>query len=347
MKLTAPTNIKRILIIRLSAIGDMLLAIPVLRALKEHYPSANLSVLVEPYVAPVIENNPYVDEIILFDKSKIYGLKANWQFFKSLRSKKFDLIVDLYCGTRTALQTFFSGAKYRLGYKHKRGLINLAYNLTVTPENVNRHTVIHQLQLVEDLGIIPSNKDLYISISENSREQKDILLKKLNIYNEPFIIIHPGASSPYKIWYNSGWARIADILKSEYHFNILFTGSKKEKSLIDDIQKLTLEKHFNLAGQTDLHTLSALLECSKLYIGSDNGIMHLAAALQKPIIAIFGASDPIRWAPWNTLYYIVSADVECSPCRYRTCNNNHKCMKLISPMQVMENIDLCLAKSKE
>ena len=340
---------KRILVVKLSDIGDVLTAIPALRALRESFPAARLEALVPPNSAPVLAESPLVDEVIVFDKFqydrpidafKPSSLAALVRLALDLRRQRYDCLVILHhlttrWGTlKYAALALISGAKVRVGLDNGRG-----WFLTHRARDGGfgaRHEVEYWLDVVGTIGARTEDTSLEMAIgAEDEAFANDQC---------PLVAIHPGSGgySLARRWSAEGFAHVADALVERHGARIVLVGTPADG--VSQVASLMRSEAVNLEGKTNLKQLAAILKRCDLFIGADSGVMHLAAAVGTPLVAIFGPSNHRAWGPWprDGRHVILRADLPCSPCSYVGFSVGQRegcqamtCMKAITPEMVL------------
>lgn len=341
---------KRILVVKLSDIGDVLTATPALRALRESFPAARLEALVPPNSAPVLAESPLVDEVIVFDKFqydrpidafKPSSLAALVRLARDLRRRRYDCLVILHhlttrWGTlKYAALTVTSVAKVRVGLDNGRGWF-LTHRARDHGFGV-RHEVEYWLDVVGTIGAETEDTSLEMTVGQNDQ---------IPMTNDqhPIVAIHPGSGgySLARRWSAKGFARVADALIERYSAHIVLVGTPADG--VSQVASLMRSEAVNLEGRTTLGQLAAILKRCDLFIGADSGVMHLAAAMGTPLVAIFGPSNYRAWGPWprDGRHIILRADLPCSPCSYvgyrvgqREGCQAMTCMKAITPEMVL------------
>lgn len=305
------TDIRSILVIKLRNIGDVLLTVPAIRALKESFPRARICALVNSGTEDMLSLNPLVEEVIVLPRDAKKGtgkgarLAGEIKFVRGLRKKGFDMTVDLTGGDRAAIAGFSTGARYRLGYdpagKGFKGKKYLYTHLAPVAE-AGTHTVLRDLGLLRHFGI--GTKDLTVDIY-NSREDEEyvdrLLREKVFLKGErPFVHLHPVSRWLFKCWTDKG---VAEIIKRfmETGLSVVVTSGPEERELnkVRSILGLLPIKPADLSGLLTLKQLAALSRRAALFFGVDSAPMHIAAAVGVPVVALFGPSGAFDWGPWD------------------------------------------------
>jgi len=329
-----------ILIVKLSAIGDVIHTLPSLTALRRLYPDAHITWVVEAAAADLVLNHPYLDEVLISRrKSWIKDMKAGkfqpaWRemrsFLSRLRSRRYDLVIDFHGLFKSSVIVFLSGGKRKLGYDSWQELSGLFLNEKI-PEYMNKHAVDRYLDFVRYLGAKPDDVEFVLPLTDGTKESARLLLDKYHLSEKKYIAINPIAFWETKLWNNAKFARLADWIKEKLNLDVVFTGSNKTDAA-DILSRMTGEG-INLGGETSLLTLAEIYQRACAVITTDSGPMHLAAAVGTPVIALFGPTDPRRTGPYGTGHTIIRADLSCSPCLKKKCPNR-QCMEDIMPEQV-------------
>jgi heptosyltransferase-1 len=304
-----PTGLEKILIIKPSALGDVVLALPALSALRRSFPGAKISWLVRPEFAPLLENHPYLTEIIPFDR-KFLGkawyhpkaFAALVSLTRRLRRSKFDAVFDLQGLFRTACLAWLSGCKKRFGMANAREHAHLFYTHKIEQDNDCIHLVDYYLKIIQAAGPIdidPKDVKFELPVEPHIRDSVGNLLASYNIKFSEYIVFVPGSTHHSKCWPIERFAALADRISSRFGLPIIAVGTEPESSIIEAIKNLTDVHIINFAGQTSLAELVALLKDAKLVVSNDTGPGHIAAALGTPLVLMYSWSNPARIAPYG------------------------------------------------
>lgn len=325
---------RNILVIKLRYIGDVLLATPALRALRDGFQDARLTVAVNRGTEPILKENPDVNEVLTVER----GTSGEpWRFVGELRRRCFDCVVDLTDGDRSAILTRLSGAPVRIGFNEEHRWRGLLYTTVVqVPQGL--HRVEHDLEAVRALGIEPKAGPLVLhTSSEDEREAARVLTDAgLNESgHERLVWLQPGARYWFKAWPAERFADLADRLAGTYGCRVLIGGDTSERGIAESIRKQARSAPTVLAGRTTLLQSAAIMRRCALFVGNDNGPMHMAAALGVPVVALFGPSDPAEWGPRGSRLRVLYKGLDCRRCFHPTCNRGEdSCMKRISVDEV-------------
>jgi len=332
---------KRFLVVRTDRIGDVVLSTPVIRNLRKYYPNSYIAMMVSCQTREILEGNPYLDEVIVYDKdNKHKGWLASIYFSLQLRKKRFDLAIILHPTNRVHLVTFFAGIPKRVGYNRKLGFL-LTDKLPHTKQLGQKHELEYNLDLLRYLGLKNLEKETYIPIRKDAQDYIDSIFKEKGINESDLILaIHPGASCLSKRWPIDYFAEVADKLKEKYGFIILVVAGPKDIDLAKRLIETMKGPAINLAGQLSLSQLASLLKRCKLFISNDSGPVHICSAVGTPVISIFGRNQKglsyLRWGPVGEKDRWVHKDIGCKVCLAHNCQKGFLCLKAITPMQVLK-----------
>jgi len=342
---------KRILIIRPDHLGDVLLSTPAIRAIKAKHPDISIHVLCGEWSAGVLANYDEIDLVLTLpfpgfqrnppiDAPNPYmqALKSAWMLRKIGYTSAVIMRPDHWWG---AMLAYFAGIKERIGYDVK----NVSPFLSKIIPYQHQHVVEQNLRLVELwTGELESDDINYAyPVAEKDGFYINSYLSDWQIpVRKPIICIHPGSGASVKLWEVEKWAKVADILTTQFSASIVFTGSPSEAPLINLIMQQMTETAYNIAGSTNIGQLAALYQRALAVLGPDSGPMHLAAAVDTPTITLFGPADPIEFAPWGQRrkHAILTSHIDCRPCRILDWHDDkmkyHPCVRDITVLQVLD-----------
>ncbi|MHC4153368.1 MAG: lipopolysaccharide heptosyltransferase II [Planctomycetota bacterium] len=356
---TQRTEIRTILVKKPGGIGNVVLATPMLQALKGIFPKARLTVLVESEGAKqVLEANPYVEETIVTPAERYWSKSKHKYFAKMfelalrLRKKKYDFVVNGYSGYggdgwRSCVFTFLVGGKYSVGYG--KGLWRLLYSKSFEPRG-ELHEVDRNLDLVRsvapELGGIKAELNLWLSRSDMRVAER--FLRTSGIAEDSLTVgIHPGSGPmTYKRWDPAKFAELADRLTEKWDAKVIMFGGNEETELADDILLRMKGNAVNAVGKTSLKRTAALIQKCKVFISNDTGLMHVAAAVRVPVVAIFGPTNFRRTSPYGNSHAVVTSKLPCAPCYrgYGAKCDDITCLNRISVEEVITAVErlLCM-----
>ena len=329
----------KILIRAANWVGDAIMTTPVIRAVRKNFPKANITVLAKPWVIPVYENNPYVDNILVYDsKNRHKKGFGTLTLAKDLRGYRFDLVILMQNAFEAGLLSFLAGIKERVGYNTDgRGLL-LNRRIKLNPALKKGHLIDYYIGILNCSFLVDDGRDLDLFLCESDREFASRFLEQEKFdLSQPVIGINPGATGgTAKRWFPERYAEVCKILAQKFKVKILIFGGPKDFELGKYIAKLSKDCCINIAGTTSLGQAFALIEKCSLFITNDSGLMHAAAALNINQVAVIGSTDYVATAPANKNSIMVRAKVLCSPCLKDVCPTDHECMEKISVDMVME-----------
>ncbi|MGQ9454509.1 MAG: glycosyltransferase family 9 protein [Armatimonadota bacterium] len=339
----------RILIVKLSAIGDVLMATPVAKALRLAFPASYIAWVVEKKAAEIVTGNPYLNEVIVWERTKGEDALSKAMSFvqglcmlrRTLKARSFDICLDLQGLLRSAIVCWISGAKRRIGFADGGEYSTLFYTEKFRQEpDQNNHCPSPQqrnLDLLKTLGIQSTDIAMYMPIGEEDRIFASRFFEKEEIMDTPAVALCPATTWANKHWTVEGWARVADLLLEKYATRPIILGSKADLELTREIVNKCQARPVVATGQTTLKQAGAIIEKCVAVVGVDTGLLHMAVALDKPAVGLFGASA-WRCFPRKHNFIWVAKEFSCSPCfRHPTCKN-FDCMRAITPEDVEEAI---------
>jgi lipopolysaccharide heptosyltransferase I len=335
-------QIKKILIIKPSALGDIVLAMPAVCALAEHFPNAQIHWFVRPEFAPLLEKHKCVHKIVIFDRKKLGKWWCNRDAFKEfislikiLRQEKYDLVFDLQGRFRSAIFAWFSGCKKRIGLAGTQEVTGIFYTQKIKQKNV--HVVEHFLDIVSSVAAVSRKIEYGLKPSNSAIEEVHKILAVNNINKDNYAVIVPGATVDEKKWPIEKFAAIAEKIDQKYHSGIVAVGVKSEQEIVERIQKQSMVPIVNLAGKTNIPQLVALLAGSKAVISNDTGPSHIAAALNVPMVLVFGFTNPKRVGPYGRANASAAVEIDKRGGEVESANPQHN-IKNVSVENVFELI---------
>ncbi len=337
-------RIKRILIVRTDRIGDVLLSTPVIKAAHHAYPEAHIAFMVRPYTSPIAMGNPYLDEVIIYDKYGAHkGWLASFKFALSLRRKRFDLALVLHPTNRAHIVTFLAGIPRRVGYRKKCGFL-LTEAIDDTKHLGQKHELEYNFDLAKLVGIEEVGRELFMPADEGGQATIERLFKENGLTSaDNLLAVHPGASCRSKMWPPERFAKVGDRLSQIHNVAVVIVGGQDDRAFCQGVEARMSTKPLNLCGNLDLSKLAALLERCKLFITNDNGPMHVASAVGTPVVAIFGRNQPglspTRWGPTGAKDIVLHKDVGCKECLAHNCQRGFQCLKAITVDEVLEKAE--------
>jgi heptosyltransferase-2 len=335
-------HVDKILIRGPNWVGDSVLAIPAMKALRAQFPNAEITLLVRPWVAGLFTSASFIDRV--WSEARPKGISSWSKITRSIREHGFDLAVLFPNSFESALMMFLGRIPKRLGYATDgRGL--LLTDAVRTPGESDRHQVFYYLDLVKNVAQSSAKPSIEIKATDAEKSEARRLLEAEGVgRNERFLVLNPGAAyGSAKRWDEKRFAEAGDRLALRFGLRIVTIGSGKERSVAEQIRTHAQTPVSILTGRTSLETLIGVLSESSLMVTNDSGPMHIAAALGIPTVAIFGPTDDRVTAPFAPHTRIVKQQVDCSPCLLRECPIDHRCMTRVTTDAVCRAAEELLA----
>lgn len=320
--------LKKILMRGPNWVGDSVLAIPAMKAVRSRFPEAEITLLVRPWVSGVFKAAPFIDH--LWSEPRPTGILDWMRLTRDIREKRFDMALLFPNSFESAAMIFLGRVPQRVGYATdgRRWLLTNS----LKPGRAKRHQVHYYLDLAGALSAKVEKPSISIEATEEEKSQASRLLASEGIaQGRHYLILNPGAAyGSAKRWGEEGFADAGDILAAEFDLDVAIVGSEVERSIAETIQKRMRSRVAVLSGRTSLETLIGVIAGSSFVLTNDSGPMHIAAALGVPTVAVFGATDDVVTGPLGPHARVVREKVECSPCMLRECPIDHRCMTRVS-----------------
>lgn len=324
-------NAEKILIIQLRRIGDVLLTTPVIEALRERFPSSQIDFLVEKPADEVLRGNPYLNNIILSDKKFFEQIKL----IKRIRKEKYDLIIDFLGNPRSAWVTFFSRAKYRVGFDIPGR--QFAYNIRIKRDNLSKYVVHFKLDALKAIGIDSPQKKMFFPVPEDIELFIEHSLHSYLDKNKILVGMAPWSRRQARRWPKHYFAEIADRLMEKYNSQVILFWGPGEKEAIEEVASLMRNKPL-ISPPANLKQVAALIKKCDLMVTNDNGLMHIAVSVGTPTVTMYGPTDSENWNPPGEKFHrALKSDVECLACNKQECKTM-ECMEKLTPDMVEEAI---------
>ena len=339
-------KVKKILLVQLGDIGDVVWTVPTLWALKGAYPDAQLSILVREGIGTLIQEEPSVAKV--FEIRKYTGSflrkgREQIRFLKTLRREKFSAVIDLRADDRGAIMAYLTGAPMRVSWRYREGVPfwrNRVFTHLVdplSPEKKVRGAAEQSLRIIRALGIEPQDTIPRLRVSEEGNRRAREMLQGEKIADSPgWISVSPFSRWRYKEWGLEKWQEIIDWVWSRYRLGSVIVGASKERERAAALEKAGKGAVFNLAGKTTLRDLLGVLQLSLLHVGVDSAPPHIAAAAGTPTVTLYGPSDWYEWAPIGDRHRVIVPEGECVPCRQKGCEHSgrSRCLEELRVDQV-------------
>ena len=336
------SDLRRLLIVKPSSLGDVVHALPTLTALRRRFPSSKLVWLVKREWAEVLEGNPDLDEVLAVDLSA-----RGWPAaIRAVREGRFDLVMDLQGLLRSAILGWASGSAVRVGFTNGREGSPWFYTHRVPVPDASMHAVDRYLLMARFLGadvgkVKPA--DFPLPRDPAAEARVEALLAAAGVRAGTMLVaLNPSARWATKRWPAESFAAAGDWLQRHGGARVAVVGSGQERSAGDEVIRCMQTMPLDLVGKTTMKELIALLRRLRVFITNDSGPMHLAAAVGTPVIAPFGPTDPARTGPYGAGHAVLRSGAPCSPCFSRRCANTieMECLTAIRPEQVIEAVSL-------
>lgn len=330
-----PSEIKKILCIKPRGIGDIVLSTIILENLINHFPLAKIDYLTERFAKPALKYNPFINKIHSM-QSKEFSLKVAIR----LRKEKYDVVIDLWSNPRSAQITFFSGAKYRVGYAY-RGR-KYAYNILGTSGKGEVHSAEHNLELLKPLGVKIISKNIHYYIDEIDKLFADEYFLSNNLSDKSVLGIVPSGGWDSKRCDKKKWVEICLKAIETFNCKILVLWGPGDENDANFIKE-NLGDECLLAPKSSLNQMAALISKCKMIIANDSGPMHIAAALKIPTLGIFGPTNPKAHGPYSpNSDYVIKEDLFCIICNKLVCPYKHECMTELDVSLVIKKLKALL-----
>ncbi|MCM8798402.1 MAG: lipopolysaccharide heptosyltransferase II [Candidatus Omnitrophica bacterium] len=335
---------KKILVVNVNWLGDVLFSTPFIRALRNKYPDAYISCMIVPRCKEVLEGNPYLDELIIYDdEGKHSSLFGKLQFISLLRAKKFDEVYLLHRSLTRTMLTALAKIPKRLGYVTKKRRLFLTHK--IEPPETEMHRVEYFLHLAKEFGLPIDNLGYDFFIPPDEEKYIEKFLQESGIGEDAFIVLNPGANWLLKRWPTKYFGILGDLLTREMGVKVVISGAEKDLGLAQEIVGYMETKPIIAAGKTTLKQLGALFKRASLVVTNDTGPLHIALAVKAKVVALFGPTSSKITGPYGPgEYRVIQKDIGCIvPCYHLKCKDN-RCMKEITPEEVLKEVEVLLSR---
>jgi len=327
----------RILIVRLSAIGDVVVTTPVSRALREAFPDAHLTWAVEKKASGFLEGNPYLDEVVVWDRPRgARGMADVVRFGTLLRKGRFDWAVDCQGNLRSALVSRLSGARKVIGNTEAREQAARCYHVRVPRSATDLSSRQRCLDLLRPLGVRSSDRRMVVTVSDTERNAARDALEAGGLpAGAGYACLVPGTTWPQKHWFEDRWAELAGLVQERLGLTPVLLGGPADVIAAERIREAAPGRCVTLAGKTSLKTGAAVLEGARFTVAVDTGLMHASVAVGTPTVGVCGAS---WWKGFQDYepFALVREPMSCSPCLHRpSCGGQFDCMRALSAERVL------------
>ena len=333
---------QRILIVLLGAIGDVVRALPLLTRIRRAYPTAYIAWAVEPAASALLDYHPALDEVLLYQRNR--GTRSFLPFLRIIREHRFDLVLDLQRHLKSGFVSLWSRAPVRIGFHRsntKEG--NWLFNTHAIKAIPDFSLKLGQyLKFADALGLPDDGIHFDLRLRPEEEQHIETLLADTP---RPFVAFFLGSRWPSRFWFPQATAEVACTLQQEYGMGIVLVGGPSEVTFAQQVSEAMGTEVTNLSGKTSLRDLIGIFSRARLAMGPDCGPMHIAAAAGIPVISLWGATSPIRSAPWNSEAFVIQGEAACSPCYVRRCPIGRACMQRITPERVLEVVQKILCRN--
>ena len=341
-------SVEKILVIKLRAIGDVVLSTIVLENLREAFPVARIDFLTEKASKEVVFGNPVLNNVLIYDKRAISKMSffrrivENIRFIKTIRNLNYDLVFDFFGNPRSAFFTYASGARVRIGYDYN--IRKWCYTNIVKSRANEIHEADWHLDALDAFDIPILTRRLNFEVGIGSQNFADNFWTQSGLDDKRVIAIHFAGSWPAKRWELDRFSHLIDLLGARYKAKILISWGPGE---FDDAKRIQENAVYpsTLLPQTGLKQLAAILKKVDLFITSDSGPMHIAAAMETPCVALFGPTNPKLQGPYGEIHQVVTKPgLNCLGCNKLECDHL-SCMKLLTVKDVISGVERCVRKN--
>jgi len=337
-----------ILIVRTDRIGDVILTTPAIAALRQAYPNARITIMVTPATREIVDGNPNLDEVIVYDQKGAHkGFRGYWKFIAELHRRKFDLTIIYHTKKRFNLICFLVGIPNRIGFQNNKFGFLLTHQIKDTRPLGDKHEYEYCLEVLKHLGVDARAHELFFSLHQDSEIWAENLLRQSDLRgrdSQKLIAVHPGASCISKRWLPERFAELSEKLFWHYDAQIILVGGPETKSISVAIKSKIKTPILDVTGQTTVSQLASLLKRCHLLISNDSGPVHVAVAVGTPVISIFGRNQaglsPTRWRPLGAKDIVLHKEVGCEVCLAHNCQIEFKCLWAITVDDVLQAVDV-------
>jgi lipopolysaccharide heptosyltransferase I len=331
-----PAGLRRILIVRMSSLGDVVQSVPVATALRRRHPAARITWAIESRFAELLDGHPAIDRLVRFPAMEWRGVGRGWmQNFRSavesLRAESYDVAIDLQSLAKSSLVALLSRAPLRVGHPWQREGAGLVSRAVKNPANA--HVVEQYLACAAALGASSNEVAFDLPVRAAARARVSEMLGGRGAGNQALIVLNPSTSKARKCWSVERWIEVAQALADAG--DLAFIGSAAEVPRHHEIARRSGIDVVDFTGRTTLSELVALLDRSALHVGHDTGTSQIAAALGIPAVSIFGPTDPRRAAPWGQTHRALKHEGLCAPTCPRFCPYRRRCLAAVSVEEVV------------
>jgi heptosyltransferase-2 len=314
------------------------MTIPAIGAVRASFPGARITLLANPLVAELFTPHEWIDEVVVYHRKGSHaGFRGKLAMAKELKKRRFDLAILLQNAFDAALLAWLARIPRRMGYATDcRGLL-LTHGSRVAAETRRLHQVEYYLAMLKAQGITTGERRLLLTVTPEEERAVAEMLAGEGVGVGDFLLgINPGATyGSAKRWYPERFAQVAVELSRRWGARVVITGGANEAEIASEIEAAMGGECLNMAGRTSVRTLMPLIRRCNFFITNDSGPMHIAAAFNVPLVAIFGPTNHVTTSPYGTRAVVVRKEAECAPCMKRECPTDHRCMTAVTAQDVV------------
>ena len=352
------SRLSRVLVIKLGHLGDVLLASPVVSALRRHSPHCEIDALVYDDTAVMLSGHADLARLFTITRGQrgwYRSVRDEWRLLNDLRGRRYDLLVCLSSKPRVAWLARLTGARYAVtADRPDRPAFwrNSFTHVYPVPRSNSRHTVELHLDALRRVGVTPAPGERRLALvpGEEAERRIDAILVEQGLQSGAFVHVHPGSRWLFKCWPAPRVASLINALHARGQ-QVVLTGAPDpgEEALIAAVTSRLNRPVINLAGTLSLKELAALIARARIFVGVDSVPMHIASAMRTPVVVLFGPSGEIEWGPWQTPHRIIVSNHSCRPCGINGCggSNRSECMEIIEVAHVLAAIDSVIEESAD
>lgn len=339
---------ERILLVKPSSLGDVVHALPVLHGLRVRYPTARIDWLIAPAFAPLIEGHPDLSEAVLFDRRHYGAIGRRWgatrgflRFLRELRQRRYDLVIDLQGLFRSGFLARVTGAPVRLGFRNGREGSPFFYTDLIETPDSDAHAVDRNMRVAERLGFADARARFDLALTAAELDEAGRMLGEAGISpGPPLVAVFPGARWETKLWPVERFAAAVDRVV-QAGLAVVLLGGPDEAERCQEIERRCASLVVNLVGRTTVRQLAAVIARCAVVLCQDSAPMHLAVALDRPLVCLTGPTNPARTGPYQRVEDVVRLALDCSPCylrRLNQCPHGHRCMEELAVEPVAQAV---------
>ncbi len=331
--------VKNILLIRTDRIGDVVLSLPMLPVLRQHFPSAKITMMVRRYTKELVERHPCVDEVMVWEAN---GERSLMQNVSLLKKKQFDVAILPYPRFNLALIMFLAGIPIRVGTGYRWYSFLMNRKIFEHRKDAKRHEVEYNLNLLSAIGIDLTGKPQFeFAIPVDVQNAVEQVMRSDGILDSRFAVLHAGSGGSARDWSVENFAKLGDELQSAVNIKVVLTGEKNEKKLVETLASKMKSTPINYTGQFSLQELGALVRRASVFVSNSTGPLHIASMVGTPVVAFYPPiiqCSPVRWGPYTEKKRVFTADnTTCELCNGGACRSN-VCMDQITVEKVVSAV---------